>query len=177
MAAERERQQATAPWRWLPDDTEESVVGTQWHQEAISRLKEMLLLLRDRTGAPWDTAANLGIRGFLRRDGSVYTPMPDVCVYERRLPRDVAEISLAEYGPPALVVEVASPSTWEGDVGEKAATYARGGVPAYLIFDVSGALLAQPVLAWHLRPEGGGTLVPWAPEADGRWHTDLGVAL
>src|SRR5438093_13709663 len=107
MAAERERQ-AAADWRWLPDDTAESVVGTQWHQEAISRLAEMLLLLRDRTGASWDVATNLGIRGFLRRDGTVYAPKPDVCVHPRRLPRDEAEISLAEYGPPLLVVEVAS---------------------------------------------------------------------
>src|SRR5262249_39049673 len=78
---------------------------------------------------------------------------------------------------PILVVEVASPTTWEDDLGEKAATYARGGVPAYLVFDVSGELLPRPVLAWHLRPEGGGTLAPWAPEEDGRWHTALGVAL
>jgi hypothetical protein len=137
----------------------------------------MLLLLRDRTAAPWDAAVNLGIRGFLRRDGSVYAPKPDLCIYGRRVPRNVPEISLAEYGPPLLVVEVASPSTWEDDLGEKAATYARGGVPAYLVFDVSGELLPRPVLAWHLRPGGGGTLEPWAPGEDGRWHTALGVAL
>src|SRR5690242_4370196 len=37
----------------LPDDTEESVVGTQWHQEAIAALAEMLDEIAIRRGTPW----------------------------------------------------------------------------------------------------------------------------
>src|SRR5438552_13036520 len=36
---------------WLPTDTEESVVGTQWHQEAIDTLATMLVEVGRRHGA------------------------------------------------------------------------------------------------------------------------------
>jgi Uma2 family endonuclease len=174
----RHRSPATTEWTWLPDDTEESVLGTLLHQKAISALADMLEDLRDDEDATWDVGRNLGITGFQRRDGTAYAPMPDVFVHPRRLPVNVTEISLTEFGPPPLVVEVASPSTVDADIGEKAATYARGGVREYLVFDVGGTLLEEgPVAAWRLRPEEGGTLEPWLPEADGRWHTAYGFSL
>src|SRR5579871_5101289 len=129
--------QAPITWAWLPDDTEESVVGTPLHQKAISTLADLPENLRDDAGASWDVGRQLGVRGFRRRDGTIYTPIPDVQVHPRRLPKDQTEISLAAYGPPHLVVEVASPSTVEEDIGEKALTYARGGVQEYIVFDVS----------------------------------------
>ena len=33
------------------------------------------------------------------------------------------------------------------------------------------------MVAWRLSPEGGGTLTPWLPEVDGRWHSAWGFAL
>jgi hypothetical protein len=30
--------QRGATYRWLPDDTEESIVGAEWHQDTISSL-------------------------------------------------------------------------------------------------------------------------------------------
>jgi Uma2 family endonuclease len=154
-------------------------VGTDLHQKAISTLADMLESLRDEEGTTWGVGRNLGIAGFRRRDGTAYAPKPDVCVYFTPLPANETELSLAECGPPVLVVEVASPTTVDADVGEKAATYARGGVQEYLVFDVSGALLgaAGPVWARRLRPEGGGTLEPWLPEGDGRWHSQCGAVL
>ena len=119
---------APPAWEWLPDDTEESIVGTPLHQKAISTLADMLEMLRDDEGAPWDVGRNLGLRGLTRRDGSAYAPMPDVLVHPRRLPETAAEISLAEYGPPVVVVEMASPSTVAADIGDLCA--GRGaGVP------------------------------------------------
>ena len=169
---------AMAAVDWLPDDTEESVVGTQRHQKAISLLADMLEALRDAEGAAWDVVRNMGFTGFTRRDGTAYAPMPDVCLHPRRLPLDVTAVSLAEYGPPWLVIEVASPSTVAADLGEKAATYARGGVAEYLVFDGGAALLpAGQVWACRLDPAAGGTLQPWWPAPDGRWHSALGLAL
>jgi hypothetical protein len=64
------------------------------------------------------------------------------------------------------------------DRGEKAATYARGGVQEYILFDLEGHLLPEePLWARRLRPEGGGMLLPWVPESDGRWHSAFGFAL
>jgi len=37
----------------LPDDTEESIVGTEWHQEAISALTGMLREAARRHGTAW----------------------------------------------------------------------------------------------------------------------------
>ncbi len=95
------------------------------------------------------------------------------------LPTGSTEVTLAAYGPPHLVVEIASRTTVGNDVGAKALSYALGGVAEYLVADVSGEGLlgGERVVAWRLRPEGGGTLTPWLPEADGRWHSAWGFAL
>jgi len=45
---------------------------------------------------------------------------------------------LATYGPPHLVVEIASRTTVGNDVGDKATSYAQGDVAKYLVTDVSG---------------------------------------
>jgi hypothetical protein len=37
----------------LRSDTEESLVGTQWHQDAISALSDMLEDVARRRGATW----------------------------------------------------------------------------------------------------------------------------
>ena len=44
---------------WLPLDTEESVVGTQWHQEAIDALATMLVEVGRRHGTAWGIARGI----------------------------------------------------------------------------------------------------------------------
>jgi len=168
-----------AGWTPLLDDTEESVVGTSLHQKAISTLADMLEELRDTIGYTWDVGRNLGFRGFPQPNGLPYAPKPDVVVHPRALPTEGTEVTLAAYGPPHLVVEIASRTTVGNDVGDKALSYALGGVAEYLVADIGGEGLlgGERVVAWRLRPEGGGTLTPWLPEADGRWHSAWGFAL
>jgi len=50
IEATTERAALVAPV-WLLPDTEESVVGTQWHQEAIDALASMLVEVGRRHGA------------------------------------------------------------------------------------------------------------------------------
>ncbi|GAC1436377.1 MAG: hypothetical protein NVSMB65_10400 [Chloroflexota bacterium] len=171
MAITGEPRAGTHPWIWLADDTEESILGTIRHQDAIAALARMLRLLREQQGGTWGAGTQIGIEGFTRPDGTAYAPMPDVFVHPRPIPEDVTSITLAAYGPPWLIVEVASPSTVAADLGEKARTYARGGVLEYLVFDVDARLVPGQVRAWRLSREGEGGLTPWAPEADGRWHS------
>ena len=163
----------------LCDDTEESVVGTPLHQITISALADALTELRRARGYTWNVGRNMGFRGFPQPTGLPYAPKPDVVVHPRALPTGGTEVTLAAYGPPHLVVEIASRTTVENDIGDKATSYALGGVAEYLVADVSGEGLlgGQLVVAWRLSPEGGGTLTPWLPEADGRWHSAWGFAL
>ncbi len=163
----------------LLDDTEESVVGTSLHQIAISALADALVELRGAHKHTWDVGRNLGFRGFPQPNGPRYAPKPDVVVHPRALPTGLTEVHLNDYGPPHLVVEIASRTTVDNDVEAKALSYALGGVAEYLVADVSGEGLlgGQLVVAWRLSPEGGGTLTPWLPEADGRWHSVWGFAL
>ena len=173
MAVEHE-QRRMADFVWLPDDTEESVAGSGLHQQAIMTAYGMLLQIQADEHASWGVGNQLSVEGFRRRDGSLFTPMPDVVVVPRHIPLELATISIAEYGIPWLFVEVASPSTWSADVGEKAATYARAGVAEYLVFDPTGALLGTQVWAQRVTPAG---VVPWLPEAGGRWHSErLGLS-
>ncbi len=122
----------------LLDDTEESVVGTPLHQKAISTLADMLEELRRTHKHTWDVGRNLGFRGFPQPHGEPYAPKPDVVVHPRALPTGLTEVTLAAYGPPHLVVEIASRTTVGNDVGAKARSYALGGVAEYLVADIGG---------------------------------------
>lgn len=91
-----------------------------------------------------------------------------------------SSLVLASDGPPALVIEVASPSTAvENDINliapnGKPAVYERIGVSEYLVFDPAGDILGVPVWA---RRAGTGGFAPWEPEANGRWMSQaLGIA-
>lgn len=153
----------------LPDDTEESVVGTQWHQEAISALTGMLQEVAARRGATWGVCDQIALTGLRHADGHPYDPRPDVMVLPLPLPSgNVSSIALADVATPLFIAEVASTSTFGNDVGDKRAAYAAIGVPEYIVFDPDGALLSTPLLAWRLE---GGAYVPWKPDGDGWWQS------
>ncbi len=176
MAAGSERA-ATADVVWLPDDTEESVVGTSLHQQAIGAIFATLEQVRLEQSETWGAGNQMRVEGLTRRDGTLYTPMPDILVHPHPIAPDVPTITLAVDGPPWLVIEVASRSTVAADVGEKGATYARAGVQEYLVFDPTAHLLDRrgtQVRAWRLQGTG---FTPWQPTADGLWHsTSIGVS-
>ena len=86
---------------WLPADTEESVVGTQWHQEATGALATMLREVGRRHGTRWGIARGIALldTGACYPDGKPYDQKPDVMVLARPLPTgDIAGVSLADVG-------------------------------------------------------------------------------
>ncbi len=183
MAMQSTRAVPERDWEWLPDNTEESVVGIQIHQDNLYSLAATLRHLFEDLGQPWGAGSNLALLGLTRRDGSAYEPMPDVLIHPRPVTFEMSAIDVRREGPPWLVIEVASRSTVRQDVGEKAATYARHGIPEYLVFDPFGDLLGTQrgirmgaqLWARRLPRDGQGRFVagvyePWEPEADGRWH-------
>ncbi len=166
-----------APPRWttyrvpdtLPDDTEESVVGTEWHQEAISALTDMLREAARRHGATWHACNQIAITGLRHTDGHPYDPRPDVMVLTRPLPSGaISSIALDDAGAPLLVAEVASRSTVNDDVDEKRRAYEAIGVQEYMVFDPGLGLLAPSLRAWRLVH---GAYIPWSAETDGSWHS------
>ena len=80
---------------------------------------------------------------------------------------------------PQFVLEVASESTWQYDVGEKAELYRLAGVREYLVFDPTGEFFAERVRAWRAVEEGWERW-PAVVRADGQavWESGvLGLAL
>ncbi len=168
---------------WPPDDTEESVVGTNLHQETIKNLSWGLnevasVLAPPGAPAPWQALSQTAISGLRRWDGTPYTVLPDVFVYRHPIDELRATLYLDQEGPPALIAEVLSPTTHVGDldlVYGKGYSYAQAGVREYLIVDPTGAYIGEQVQGWRLE---GGVYVPWRPEADGRWRSrEIGVAI
>jgi Uma2 family endonuclease len=177
---------------WLPPDTEESVVGTQWHQEAVDALATMLREVGRRHGTPWGIARGIALLDPGRSqplglpwaeptwrarypDGKPYDPKPDVIVLARPLPTgDIAGVSLADVGIPLFIGEVASKSTLGNDMGFKKDVYEFVGVPEYIVFDATGSLIAPALHAWHLEE---GAYVPWVADDDGWWRSrSLGIS-
>jgi hypothetical protein len=159
---------------WLPDDTEDSIVGVEWHQEAIGALAYALRVVKLRRGASWGVCEQVELSGLRRPSGRGYSPRPDVMVLAQPLAGHRSAISLDEAGTPLFIAEVASSTTVRNDREGKRAVYAAIGVPEYVIFDAVGDVLAEPVEAWRLaRPEDR-AYVRWEPDAEGYWQ---GIAL
>lgn len=154
---------------WLPSDTEESVVGTEWHQEAIGALADMLREAARRHGASWGVCEQVALRVLSYENGHPYDPRPDVMVLARPLSSgNLSSVHLDDVGAPLFIAEVASDSTVGNDIGEKRRAYAAVGVREYLVFDPDGNLLSAPVLAWRLVS---GAYVPSRPDPDGWWRS------
>jgi len=81
-------------------------------------------------------------------------------------PRVTFNVSVEGVVP--VVIEVASPSTWENDIGTKRRMYGRVGVREYLVFDPTTELLGTSVRAWHATPKG---FVAWPARRDGSWQS------
>src|SRR5579884_2776540 len=132
----------------LLSDTEESVLGTEWHQDAISSLVDMLREVARRRGAPWGVCSQIALLGLQHDDGTPYDPHPDVMVLAHPLPSGRrASISVHEAGAPLFVAEIASAATVKNDVGDKRLAYAAIGVREYIVFDPDGETLAPPLRA------------------------------
>jgi Uma2 family endonuclease len=164
----------------LPNDTEETLMGTSWHQAAIVALDTSLRQCGRRRGLPWFVGNQIKVVIPRHGGGGAYMPSPDILVHPTLGSGSRTSLYLAVDGPPVLIIEVASPSTAvEHDLNltsptGKPSAYEAIGVSEYLVFDPGGEILDPPVWGRRTSPSG---FVPWEPDADGRWVSDaLGIA-
>jgi Uma2 family endonuclease len=166
---------------WLPDDTEEALLGSMLHQRAIVSDVNSLTRYSKRENLGWRIGNQLKL--IIPRAGErSYQPSPDIIVHTSPLLSDQqTSLSVNTFGPPALAIEVCSPSTaLEHDVNTfnpqaKPSAYARAGIPEYLVFDPTSDLIPDLVRAW--RAGESGEYKPWlADPATGRWHSALGIS-
>lgn len=163
----------------LRDDTEESVVGAEWHQLAIRNLVGSLRAVAQAQALPWHVGDQLALLGW-RPDGTDWRPSPDVSVHATAGPKLREELSLREEGIPALLIEVLSPSTWRNDLHltERPMRKPYGylhvwRVPEYLVFDPHGEHVPTQCRGWRWA---GDALEEWRPDATGRYASALGVS-
>ena len=167
---------------WPPDDTEESIhdcdrhgldvftvrLGINEEAHRVARVSGLPWLLR-RDALPWQALTQVMLLGLRRPNGSSYTVLPDMFVYPRPMDRTREFYALAQDGPPVLVVEVASESTYRADLDldrGKGWSYADAGVAEYLVLDPTGAFVPEGGRDWRLV---GGVYRPWEPDAAGRY--------
>ncbi len=179
-------QQAQPYTAWPPDDTEESVVGTDRHQMTIMNVRfgiNELAHAAIRLGQPlpWQALSQTNLMGCRRRDGTFYTTMPDVFVYRKAIDQDRGSVSVWKDGPPSLIIEIASESTYSKDLDAqagKAWTYEQTGIREYMVVDPTTLYLPTPVIAWHAVE---GRYRKWEPDSAGLWWSEeipvgIGVA-
>lgn len=164
----------------VPDDTEESLVGSAGHQETIHVSYDGLRICAVRRQLPWFVGNQLFLLILQDGDDGPRRIAPDVMVYpEHTLPDDPKTIAVALHGPPYLILEIASPSTAKDfdlnlrDRRARPQLYERIGVSEYLVYDPSGEMLGERVWALRRGPNG---FAPWLSESDRRWHSGLGVS-
>src|SRR5207245_1289741 len=97
--------QRSPAYRWLADDTEESVLGADWHQKAIGSLCNGLREVARAQGRPWHVGNQMTLVAW-HPDGTVWRPKPDVMVHPEAGPRDREEMHARTDGLPALIIEV-----------------------------------------------------------------------
>jgi hypothetical protein len=176
------QQTVTAPREWVawpPDDTEESVVGSEYHQHVIDAVRDGLRMAARANGADWHTLSQVGIAGFRRPDGSAYVMLPDVFVHPHPNPHPESGelLTTARLGVPLLAIEVLSASTFRQDLDErrgKAWSYGDAGVAEYLVVDYGLQHTTEHVRARRLKE---GRWTPWPIGPAGRWESPtLGVS-
>ncbi len=165
---------------WLPDDTEESVLGTEWHQEAGHILADMLRDVARKRGVSWGVCEQVELRDVRHEDGRPYPMHPDVFVIGQPLDQahDTRAVKLSQVGAPLFVAEIASRKTVKNDLEGKLRVYAGIGVPEYLVFDPTGDILGVHMRAWRQDPGQQDHYQPWEEDGTGYWHSRvLGIAL
>jgi Uma2 family endonuclease len=163
----------------LPDDTEETLVGSSLHQGAITALSTSLTIVGPRRGLPWFVGNQIKIVIPRQVRKPIYQPSPDILVHPTLTNASRSSLILATDGPPALIIEVASPSTaLSNDLNltsptGKPGVYAALGVAEYIVFDPTAEFVTEQTWARRLGPHG---YDPWQPEPNGHLLSALGIS-
>lgn len=162
------------------DDTEETLVGSSTHQGAIVATVQGIDDCAIERDLPWFVGNQITLVMPRRSDRPAAQPAPDICVHPTltRAPRTSLQIAID--GPPALAIEITSPSTavardlnMNSPAG-KPQLFEAMGIPEYLVFDPLAEFIGKQIWAQRLGPHG---YVLWEPEANGRWLSQtLGIS-
>lgn len=162
----------------LPDDTEETLMGSSLHQGAITALATSLTLCGPRRGLPWFVGNQIKL--IIPRQGRApFRPSPDILIHPTLTNASRTSLVPASDGAPALAIEIASPSTALSsdlnltDPKGKPAVYANLGIREYLVFDPTAEFVTEQIWARQLGPGG---YEPWLPDDTGHWRSALGIA-
>jgi len=165
----------------LADDTEETLLGSSFHQDTIADTYLSLKRYRRWHNLPWFIGNQTKLVIPRERGEQPYQPSPDLMIYPTLGTDGRASIAIATFGPPALVIEVVSPSTaLTNDLnfdspGGKPRAYAAIGVAEYLAFDLFGEYIPEQIRAWRLGPTG--LYAPWQADSPGYWASVLGITI
>lgn len=91
------------------DDTEETLPGGSFHQDAISDICGCLRVVRDRRGLPWFVGNQTGVFIPRRGDLPAAQPSPDVVVHLTLGPEGRYSIAAKGDGIPAFAASATSP--------------------------------------------------------------------
>ena len=160
---------------WLHDDSEEDLVGADWHQDSIRTTVYSLRDEAEETDLPWHIGDQLTLVAW-QPNGSPWRPSPDVMVHPHLGPLRLREVDARTQGLPALVIEVLSKSTAAYDMDSeqgKTAGYRALGIEEILLFDPLGEFMAEQFRGWQRTGSG---YQPWQADAQSRyWSRTLGV--
>jgi Uma2 family endonuclease len=166
-----------ATFDFMPDDTEETLVGASPHQDAIYILYDGLQHCGPDRGLPWFVGNQITMIIPRRQGRPAYQPSPDILVHPTLTDAERSSLDVDRDGPPALIIEVASPATArERDLNPaaKPGIYAAINVLEYLVFDPLEQFIAGRVWARRLGLSGYDL---WLPGAHGRWESAaLGIS-
>jgi hypothetical protein len=98
---------------WPPDDTEESVSGSDLHQTTITNLRLGVNQVarvgkKHHDPSQWRAFIQMMLIGCRRPNGSSYRTLPDVFVLPLATDENRPSLSMESEGPPLLVIEVLS---------------------------------------------------------------------
>jgi len=164
----------------LADDTEETLAGSTFHQEAIADAYICLKRHRNRRQLPWFIGYWATLVIPREGDRPPYQPSPDLMIYTALGTDGQTPIPVATYGAPALVIEVLTPATaLSKDLGfespgSRLRAHAAIGVAEYLIFDPFADFVPEQICGWRMGPRA--EHVPWQMGASRRWPSALGIS-
>lgn len=153
--------------------------GSLYHTNTVISAYSVLQSYRRRRALPWLIGWRMNVL-FPPEVGRSDATVADIFVHTTLGWGDYPALSIADDGPPALIIETASaelPLRHDprvGILGGKAAAYAASGVAEYLVFDPMKDYSPVPLTAWRL--DSGGRYRAWESGADGRWLSALGIA-
>ncbi len=138
----------------IPDDTEESLRGSSFHQEAIFSILNNLHICAARRGLAW-FVGNQQTLLISREDRRLPRRItPDIFVHPTLAMTNPTSIAITEHGPPTLAIEIASLGTaLVNDINTLIASCRSGVLPRRMV------LLDDTELAGRTherRPDGNG---------------------